>query len=143
MHRLRFSIDIEAPRERVWKVLWDDETFRDWTSVFSEFQEKASYIKSEWREVGRFEFFQSGAGSYGVIEKLVPNELVSFRHLGEIREGKDVPSDQGSLRETYTLVDRDGFTTLSIEHDVPEELKGMFEEMSPKTLERVKALSER
>lgn len=46
MHKLRFSIDIKAPRERVWKVLWDDATFRDWASVFME----GSYINSDWKE---------------------------------------------------------------------------------------------
>ena len=39
MKRLRFSIDIDAPREKVWKVLWEDTTFRDWADIV----DKGSY----------------------------------------------------------------------------------------------------
>jgi len=46
MKQLHFSIDIDSPRERVWEVLWEDATYRDWTSGFSE----GSYAVSDWRE---------------------------------------------------------------------------------------------
>jgi uncharacterized protein YndB with AHSA1/START domain len=36
VNRLHFSIDIAAPRDKVWRALWDDARFRDWTSVFAE-----------------------------------------------------------------------------------------------------------
>lgn len=29
------SITINAPREKVWHVLWDDASYRDWCSLFS------------------------------------------------------------------------------------------------------------
>lgn len=32
----------------------------------------SSYIRSDWEEGGRFEFFESDSGSYGIIEKLIP-----------------------------------------------------------------------
>lgn len=142
MHRLHFSIDVEAPRERVWKVLWDDETFRDWTGVFTEGSE-GSYIKSDWKEGGRFVFFESDVGSYGVIEKLVPNEFIVFKHLGEIREGKEYPFDGGDRLEKYTLKQRGSITTLTLDQDVPEEHKSMFEDATPKALERLKELAEK
>ena len=34
MTRLHYSVDIDAPRQRVWEVLWDDRTYRDWASAF-------------------------------------------------------------------------------------------------------------
>ncbi len=30
------SIQINAPREKVWHILWDDTSYRDWCSIFSE-----------------------------------------------------------------------------------------------------------
>lgn len=36
MKTLNFLIKIKASKEKVWNVLWDDETYRKWTSTFSE-----------------------------------------------------------------------------------------------------------
>ena len=36
MGKKQFKIEIAAPREKVWKILWGDETYPAWTSVFSE-----------------------------------------------------------------------------------------------------------
>ncbi len=140
MYKLNFSIDIQTPREKVWEVLWDEDTFRDWTSVFAEGSEGA-YINSDWVEGGRFEFFESDVGSYGIIEKLIPNEFISFRHLGELREGKEYPYDRERL-ESYTLNENNGVTTLTLEQDIPEEYKNMFEDATPKAFERIKELAE-
>ena len=80
MQKLHFSIEIEAPREKVWNVLWDDTAFRDWTSVFAE---GSSYAVSDWKEGGRIQFLDptNNAGISSVIEKLVPHEFMSFKHL--------------------------------------------------------------
>ena len=32
MERLHFSIHIDAPLERAWRVLWDDATYTQWTA---------------------------------------------------------------------------------------------------------------
>jgi len=36
MERINFSISIDAPKEKVWNVLWNDSSYRKWTSVFAE-----------------------------------------------------------------------------------------------------------
>jgi len=36
MKKIQFSTEINAPKEKVWNVLWDDATYRKWVSVFSE-----------------------------------------------------------------------------------------------------------
>ncbi|MGQ0827138.1 MAG: hypothetical protein ACT4ON_01960 [Bacteroidota bacterium] len=36
MEKLQFTIDIKASREKVWKTLWEDTSYRKWTSAFSE-----------------------------------------------------------------------------------------------------------
>ena len=101
MQKLHFSIDIKAPREKVWKVLWEDATYRDWTSVFAE----GSHAKSDWKEGSRIEFLDPGGnGMFAVIDKLVPNEFMSFKHLGQISEGKEQPWGEGADgMENYTL----------------------------------------
>ncbi|WP_427872212.1 hypothetical protein [Flavobacterium sp. MMS24-S5] len=52
MEKLVFNIDIKAPKEKIWKVLWDDETYRKWTSVFAE----GSYAESTWNEGDKIYF---------------------------------------------------------------------------------------
>ena len=38
MQKMQFSIEIEAPREKVWQTLFDDKTFRDWGNIIDEGQ---------------------------------------------------------------------------------------------------------
>jgi uncharacterized protein YndB with AHSA1/START domain len=141
MNRLHFSIDIAAPRERVWKVLWDDATYRDWTSVFSE----GSYAVSDWNEGSSIRFLDAAgrSGMSAVIEKKRPVEFMSFRHEAEIKDG-DVqpPAEWSGAHENYTLATNDGRTTLTVDLDAPDEYRQMFEGTFPKALQRVKKLSE-
>ncbi len=143
MERLEFSIDIRAPREKVWKVLWDDETFRDWTSTFAD-DSAGARLESDWEEGSRFEYFEGDAGSYGVIETLVPAEQVVFRHLGDIDGGEDRPSNDGDKFEEYRLEQSGDLTTLRLSQDAPPpEHRDMFEAAIPQALERLKQLAER
>ncbi|MCH5718464.1 SRPBCC family protein [Niabella hibiscisoli] len=45
MKDLSFSIIISAPLEKVWKTLWDDDTYRKWTAPFN----PGSYMESDWQ----------------------------------------------------------------------------------------------
>ena len=56
---LHFSIDIAAPRDQVWRVLWDDASFRDWSSVFAE----GSYAVSDWNEGSQIQFIDPSSRS--------------------------------------------------------------------------------
>jgi uncharacterized protein YndB with AHSA1/START domain len=142
MRNLRFSIDIEAPMKRVWHVLWDPESFRDWTSVFSEGSDGSAHIRSDWKAGGRFEFFEGEAGSYGIIQDLVPHKSVVFKHLGEIQQGTEHAYDRARL-EKYTLQDKESRTTLILEHEVLDEHQSMFEKLTPKAFARLKELAEK
>jgi hypothetical protein len=82
-------------------VLWHDETFRDWTSEFAQ-DSAGSRLVSDWEEGSRFEYFEGDAGSYGVIETLVPAEQAVFRHLGDIDSGEDRPSNEGDTLSRST-----------------------------------------
>jgi uncharacterized protein YndB with AHSA1/START domain len=140
MKRLHFSTAINAPRHAVWKVLWDDLSFRDWTSAFAE----GSHAISDWHEGSPIQFLApGGTGMSAVIETKRPNELMSFRHIAEIKDGKEQPPAEWSgALETYRLEERDGSTTLSVELDAADEYREMFETTFPKALARVKTLAE-
>jgi uncharacterized protein YndB with AHSA1/START domain len=141
LNRLHFSIDIAAPRDKVWKVLWDDASYRDWTSVFAE----GSYAVSDWNEGSTIQFVDpsSGNGMQSIIEKKRPGEFMSFRHEAEIKDGQvQPPADWSGAHENYTLTTNNGRTTVKVDLDVTDEYRQMFEDKFPQALERVKRLSE-
>ncbi|MEI9912589.1 MAG: hypothetical protein WDO71_24880 [Bacteroidota bacterium] len=57
MQRINFSISINAPKEKVWQVLWNDSSYRQWTSAFSE----GSYVVTDnWKEGTKILFLSPG-----------------------------------------------------------------------------------
>ncbi|TRZ41268.1 SRPBCC domain-containing protein [Robertkochia solimangrovi] len=139
------SIVIDADREKVWKTLWEDETYRKWTAAFME----GSHAVSDWNEGSKILF--KGPDNNGMVsmiaEKIEP-ELMTFRHLGVLKDGvEDTTSEEvkawAGSREKYVLKDQDGHTHLEVVMDISPEYEQMFDEIWPKALLRVKELSEK
>ena len=145
MKKLHFSVDIKAPKEDVWKTLWTDSTYRRWTSAFN----AGSYAESDWKEGSKVLFLDSnGDGMFSVIDKLIPDEFMSFKHMGEVKSKKELPNDEKSklwagAKENYTLRQKGEITTLSVDMDITEEFEQMFNDAFPKALQLVKEISEK
>jgi hypothetical protein len=144
MEKLNFKTSIKAPKEKVWKTLWDDATYRKWTSAFSE----GSHADTDWKEGSKVLFLDGqGSGMVSRIETIRPNEFMSFKHFGEVKNGiEDTESDKvkgwaGAL-ENYTLKEVNGITELTVDMDMNEDYKDYFVGTFPKALEQVKILSE-
>ena len=106
MKKLNFSARINAPREKVWNVLWDDATYRAWTRAFAE----GSYARTDnWKEGSKVSFLgPTGDGMVSMVAQNKPSEYMSFKHLGELKEGvEDSSSDRSKgwagAMENYTL----------------------------------------
>ncbi|HEY0908509.1 MAG TPA: SRPBCC domain-containing protein [Candidatus Paceibacterota bacterium] len=142
MQKLQFSTQINAPKEKIWNILWDDKTFRDWANNIDPGMSLSGKL-----EKGAKVRFVGGDPKYGVtslVENLVPNELVTFRHLADAAEG-DKPEREHEWtggQETYSLSEQNGITTLTIVLDTPPEQVENFKERLPKVLARIKELSE-
>jgi hypothetical protein len=145
MEKLHFTVNISAPKEKVWDCLWQDENYRKWTSAFHE----GSYAVSDWEEGSKVLFLSpEGEGMYSTIHKLVPNELMAFKHHGMLKEGKEQPIDEETKKwsgamETYTLKGNNNQTELIVDMDITEEYKESFQKVFPKALGIVKELAER
>jgi uncharacterized protein YndB with AHSA1/START domain len=145
MNRVTFSITINAPKEKIWKVMLDDSTYREWSSAFQE----GSYAVTDWKE-GSKALFLTPEGS-GMVSRIVghrPNEFLSIKHLGTVKNGvEDTDSEKSkewtNALENYTLREQDGKSTLTVEMDVTEEYRSYFEETWPKALGKLKEISER
>jgi len=144
MEKLKFKTVINAAPEKIWNVLWNDDTYRKWTSAFAE----GSYAQTDWKEGSKALFLDgSGRGMVSRIEKSKPYEYMSIEHLGEISDGVEDTSservkDWAGAHENYTLKKIDGKTELSVDMDINDEFKEMFAKIWPVALENVKRLSE-
>lgn len=145
-----FNININAPREKVWDVLFGEETYPIWTTAFSE----GSKVETDWQKGSKALFLD--AHNRGMVSKIaenVPNEFMSIEHLGmyangvEDYESEEVKSWAGA-KENYTLTDVNGKTLLHVFMEMDESEKNkqmidMFAEMWPKALDKVKELAEK
>lgn len=146
MEKINFATTINAPREKVWKTLWDDASYRNWTSVFAE----GSYAKTEnWKEGSKVLFLSpDGDGMVSKVASNKPNKFMSFEHLGVIKNGvEDTESESvkgwAGAKENYTLTDENGKTKLVVDLESTDEFKDYFIKTFPVALEKVKELAEK
>lgn len=143
------SIEINAPREKIWHVLWDDASYRDWCSLFSE----GSYYDGTLALGEKVRFLGPNPvdGSIGwlltEVTEFVPHEVMVFSFLWMVNNGIDVTEGPGvdewiGLREQYHLTETDGVTTLAIDTVMADDYHEFMMDAWDKALARVKELSE-
>ena len=149
MDKLKFSIVINAPKEKVWDTMLEDKTYRIWTEEFT----PGSHYIGSWDEGSKILFLgPANDGKLGgMVSRIKENKLhkfISIEHLGEVLDGvEDTTSDRvkiwaGAL-ENYTFIEKDDKTELVVDMVINEEFKEMFEGMWPKALEKLKELCEK
>ncbi|RXK62340.1 SRPBCC domain-containing protein [Lacibacter luteus] len=144
MERLHFSVKINAPKEKVWDVLWTKGNYEAWTAVFA----PGSTAISDWQQGSRILFTDgTGNGMVSEIAEKRENEYMSFTHLGEIKDGiEDTTSDKVKVwngsKENYTLTQNNNGTTLDVEIDISAEYKDYFLGTWPKAMEVIKTMAE-
>ena len=143
MKEKQFSIEINASKEKVWAALWDDTSFRDWASIIDE----GTYMEGIMKEGNEIQFLSSinGYGVTSLIEKLIENEFVLFKHSADTKESgqQERKKEWTGGTESYSLTENNGVTTLILKTDIPQELEEIFNSRLPRALERVKALTEK
>jgi hypothetical protein len=147
MEKMNFAVSINAQKEKVWNTLWQDATYRKWTSAFAE----GSYaVTDNWKEGTKVLFLDAkGSGMVSMVAENKPNTYMSIKHLGEVKDGiEDTTSERvqqwhGAM-ENYTLIETPDGTDLKIdiEGNMPGEFKDYFVNTWPKALEKLKQLAE-
>ncbi|MFT3823127.1 MAG: SRPBCC domain-containing protein [Chitinophagaceae bacterium] len=145
MEKKEFTITIDAPKETVWQVLWNDGSYRKWTAVFSE----GSRAETDWKTGSKVLFLDAkNAGMVSVVAENRPNEYMSFKHLGFVKDGvEDLESEAvkkwAGATENYTLRSSNGSTELIVDMQITKEYMDYFSEIWPKALQLVKELAEK
>ena len=142
--KIVFEQEIKASAETVWNKMWDKKSYTDWTTPFC----AGTYFTGEIEVGSRIHFIApSFDGMYSDVFYLIPNKLIIFKHIGNLKDLKELPIDAEAERwtgsfETYKLNEVDGVTTVTAEIDcVPEHINYM-EEKFPLALQELKKISE-
>lgn len=139
-----FTIAIRASVTEIWAVLWGDQSYSQWTSVFCE----GSYIKTNWDEGSSAQFLSpNGEGMDSIILEKKENEYIAFKHISEIRNFEVQPIDEATKEwsgamETYRLIPKGDFVVLEVKMDILDKYLDYFQTAFPKGLEKVKELVE-
>lgn len=151
MANLHYTIDINAPKEKVWHTMLDLETYKEWTTAF---QPGSTYVGS-WDKGSKVRFVaegdESGGGMFGQIAENIPYEYVSIEQLGEIVKGEEDTTSESAKQwagsyENYHFSEKDGVTTLKVDlisENIGEDMLKMFDGMWPVALQKLKEICER
>ena len=145
LEKLEFNITINATKEKIWKVLWSPDSYKAWTNAFCE----GSYMITDWKVGDKVHFLApDGAGMYSIIEEKTENEYVAFKHIGEIKDKKELALDAeskiwtGSM-ETYLLTEKEDGIELHVEMDTLDDYIDFFCNHFPDGLKKIKELAEK
>lgn len=142
--KIVFEQEIKASAETVWNKMWDKKSYTDWTTPFC----AGTYFTGEIELGSRIHFIApSFDGMYSDVFYLIPNKLIIFKHIGNLKDLKELPIDAEAERwtgsfETYKLNEVDGVTTVTAEIDCVPEYIDYMNEKFPLALQELKKISE-
>jgi hypothetical protein len=149
MEIIKLSIQINSDKQKVWNALLEDSNYCEWTT---EFHPGSHYI-GNWEKGSEIKFVAQNnegnlEGMFSRIKENIEFEFISIEHLGFIKNGiVDTESEEVKKWtpsfENYTLTENDSITELTVEMQIAEEYKSMFEEIWPRALSVIKNISER
>ena len=117
MEILNYEILINASPHKVWRILWDPDTYTQWKQYFA----PGSSMHSDWQVNGQTVFLDAnGDGMISPITELEEFKRVTFQHLGMLEDGiEDLDSESvkkwSGVLEKYVLKDLNGSTKLGVE----------------------------
>lgn len=152
LDKLHWEIVVNAPVEKVWDTMLEDETYRIWTKAFN--PEGSSWYEGGWGKGEKIKFVGvmedgSSGGMTSEIAESRKYEFISVRHMGYILGGKEVFDSPEVLSwapayENYTYEKSgDDKTVLKIDMDSEPKYTEMFNDLWPKALGSLKTLCEK
>ncbi|MFY7814862.1 MAG: SRPBCC family protein [Chryseobacterium taeanense] len=145
METLSYEIVINTSKQKVWDILWNENTYTEWTQFFS----PGCVMKSDWKVGGKTYFLNAeGEGMVSTIDRLEEPDQIIFKHLGMIDKNGNEDTESMQIKqwsgcfEKYILIDFDGKTKLHVEVQTEKEWQEHINDGFTKGLEIVKHLAE-
>lgn len=145
MESLNYRITINAPREKVWKIMLEPGTYRQWTRAFS----PNSQYTGDWVQGTHMQFIDPGmGGTKAFLETVRPCELVLAKHVAMLgADGTEDTRSEEALKwigatEQYRFVESNGATELIIDMQIHKDYLPMLVDAWPNALELLKKLCE-
>ncbi len=141
---IKKAIMINAPVEKIWDVLLQDQYNRIWYAEFS----PGAFAETTWQEGSKVAFKDdSGNGIVGTIVANQFGKLLSIEYHGIVKANQeDYDSEEAQQvkggREIYRLTENNGATQLEIEVDMGEEMYEMMAGAWDNALQKIKELAE-
>ena len=145
---IQFSININAPVEKVFGTMLQEDTYRQWTAEFS----PTSYYQGSWDKGSKILFIGTDkdgvqGGMVSLIRENVPNKFISIEHKGILKDNKEVTTgpevdEWAGALENYTFKNINGGTLLEVDIDTNADFKTYFETTWPKALNKLKSICE-
>lgn len=140
MKLLVFKIQITAPAEKVWEVLFTQDSERNWASALNE----GTYFEGNWEEGSTMRFLdQDNNGMYNLVTRNYPGKELAMKHLGWILNGELSPQNWEDSTVTYILQPSENGTLLCAEVNSLDEFVDFFNSKYPQNFEKIKELSEK
>lgn len=145
MKTMHFSIVINAPVEKVWRTMLEQDTYRIWTAEFM----PGSYYEGNWEQGSKILFLgQDRTGMTSIIAENRPYQYLSISHRGVVMAGvEDTESPESKVwagaTESYTFAPQGNGTLLGIDLSaLPSEFENYMVEAWPKALAKLKSICE-
>lgn len=148
MKTLSYSIEIEAPIEKVYAAVTEKSNFETWTSLFGE----ESTYEGDWIKGETMRFTSKGPNGQlqGLICKVAElrvNEMIYLQPYGLIENG--VSFTEGlkvegldDNYEKYYFKTKGDVTELTVESRIRADVEDFFEQTWPAALNRIKGICE-
>lgn len=139
MKLLEFTTQISATPEKVWNVLFTQDSYGKWSSAMN----SGTYFEGNWEEGSIMKFLdQKNNGMYNLVEINKENQLLRMKHIGWIMDGELSPQGWEDSTVTYILEPNENGTLLKAEVNSLDEFIEFFNTKYPQNFELIKNLSE-
>ena len=140
MKNLEYQIQINAAPEKVWEVLFSQDSYKKWASAMNE----GTYFEGNW-EVGSIMKFldPQNNGMYNLVTENIRFKVLGMKHLGWILKGELSPQNWEDSTLNYILEPSENGTLLKGTVNSLDEFVEFFNSKYPQNFEHIKRLAEK
>ena len=141
MKTIERSIDIQAPKEKVWEVLFLDKYNREWYKAFHE----DAHAVTDWQLNSKVVFADNdGNGLVGKIVQKVLYKALVIEYSAELINGKEITENMEGGAEKYFLSEKGNYTHLDVSAsgNMPDEFVDMMSKSWDIAIMKIKELAE-